>query len=88
MSEERRAGLTQDEFNQIAWRDFLIFAMNEGRMVDAFNRATGRHYQERGASTTDAQLASDTEAFVLWVTENHWGMDYAPLSYQKDHNVV
>jgi hypothetical protein len=79
------AGLSQDDWNSIGWRDYLMWAMSERRMIDAFNTDTGRHYCERGGNPSDAQLAEDTEAFVLWVTENHWGMDYAPLSYQTGH---
>lgn len=88
MSEERRAGLTQDEFNQIAWRDFVDWAAREQGMVDAFNAATGRHYRKLFFSPNDAQLKEDTEAFVRWVTENHWGLDYAPKSYQAAVSVV
>ncbi len=85
MAEERRAGSTQDEFNQIAWRDFLLFAINEPGMTRAFNAATGRRYRVPGVPPSDVQLAEDTAAFVAWVTEHHWVTEYAPLSYQAEY---
>lgn len=83
-TEERRAGMTHEEFNQIAWRDFLLLASNEQGMLDAFNAETGRHYRARGVSPSDAELAADTEAFVRWVTVHHWGVECAPEKYRDE----
>jgi hypothetical protein len=83
-AQERRGGLTSEEFNQIAWRDFLLWASNEQGFIDAFNAATGRHYRARDVRPTDAELAADTEAFVRWVTVHHWGVEYAPEKYRNE----
>ena len=72
----------------ITWRDFVVFAFNEPRMISAFNKATGRHYKASGVRPSDAQLADDTAAFVLWVTREYWGMEHAPAAYRAEHEAI
>lgn len=71
-------------FMDIAWRDFINFAAREPDIIAQFNAETGRHY---GAPATpieamiddaSGRLEDDTNEFVLWVTERHWGIDEAP----------
>jgi hypothetical protein len=69
----------------IAWADFIRWAMDQPEIVAQFNAATGRSYQTRaqtilGVMVDEAtgKLADDTEAFMLWATETYWGTDEAP----------
>ena len=80
--------MTQDEFNEIAWRDFIVFSWSQNDAHAAFRGATGRPQRSRhGCSPIDAMIdkavggAEDEkymEEFVRWVTKNHWGESYAP----------
>lgn len=81
--------MTPDEFNQIAWSDFLIWAWNEPQMRAQFTAATGVEI-ERVTSPINAAIDAATGArdsvaarFIEWATRDHWGVDQAPASYQK-----
>lgn len=81
--------MTREEMQEIAWRDFIIFAASRPKMVAAFNKATGRKYlsPERHLKLSFEEAvgkaADDARAFVDWATDNHWGLESAPKAYQK-----
>lgn len=81
--------MTPDEFNQIAWRDFVLWAWSEPQMRAQFTAATGIKIQP-ATSPIDAAIDVATGArdnvmnrFVEWATRNHWGVEHAPAAYQK-----
>jgi len=67
--------MTEDEFNAIAWRDFILWAWNNPACRAQFERATGR---------IDTSANNDKlESFVEWITATHWGIEYAPRAYRE-----
>lgn len=77
--------MTRDDIREIAFRDFLTWAISEPEMVAAFDRDTGRtlggkpkNGLEMVIDEATGKLNSDVFAFMLWVTEHHWGIDEAP----------
>lgn len=84
--------MTEDEFNTIAWRDFIMFAWKERDIWKAFTAETGiPHVADRPATPIERLIdkvtgADDIEriasAFIEWVTRNHWGIDNAPKVYR------
>ena len=73
-----------------AWADFVRWAASQPEMIQQFNEDTGRDYRsvktgiESMIDRATGKLKDDTAAFVRWVTENHWGMEYAPQAYRDD----
>jgi hypothetical protein len=87
-SEDRRQ-LTIDDFNEIAWRDFVMWAWSEPQMRKQFTKATGLKIE---ASTTPIEAAIDAVTgarksvmtqFVEWATREHWGLEHAPVAYRE-----
>jgi hypothetical protein len=81
--------MTLDDFNTIAWRDFLVWAWNEPEMRALFTAKTGIEIQAITAPI-DAAIDAVTGAsksvaarFIEWATREHWGVEHAPLAYQK-----
>jgi hypothetical protein len=81
--------VTNDDFNAIAWRDFLVWAWNEPAMREEFTAATGIEIQAITAPI-DAAIDAATGAnksvasrFIEWATREHWGVEHAPVAYQK-----
>jgi surfactin synthase thioesterase subunit len=81
--------MTTDEFNSIAWRDFLLWAWNTPTMREQFTVATGVEF---GSVRTPLDLAIDAATgahdslaaqFIDWATREHWGLESAPAEYQK-----
>lgn len=78
----------REVFRQIAWRDFLIFAIGEPKIVEQYETATGKKLDlaktpmdrmiDKATGREDAMVAD----FVEWVTINHYGIDEAPESYR------
>ena len=81
--------MTPDDFNTIAWRDFLLWAWNEPDMRAQFTAKTGVEIQgvtsPINAAIDAATGASKSLAsqFIEWATREHWGVEDAPLAYQK-----
>lgn len=81
----------REAFNEIAWRDFVLYAWSQDGAHAAFRGATGRPQRPRRGSPIDALIdkacgvveddAYMTE-FVDWVTANHWGTESAPKSWR------
>ena len=78
-----------DDLNTIAWRDFLVWAWNEPEMRTLFTAKTGIEIQSVTAPI-DAAIDAATGAnrsvvsrFIEWATREHWGVEHAPVAYQK-----
>jgi hypothetical protein len=68
--------MTRDEFNELAWVDFIEFATGNAEMRAAFTAETG------------VPCFSDAEwigPFVDWATVNHWGAAEAPVKWREAH---
>lgn len=88
--------MTRDEFQEIAWRDFIDFAIREPQMRKQFTDDTGISFPEppknaleamidkATGNDIDARMDAATKAFVRWATEAHWGLDVAPASYRAE----
>lgn len=80
--------MTQDDFNAIAWRDFILWAWNEPDMRAQFTKTTGLAFQPPRTSIdviVDAATGSAKNVafqFVEWATREHWGLESAPVAYQ------
>ena len=81
--------MTEDDFNAIAWRDFVAFAWGEPGMREAFTAATGIAIMPAARTPIDAMIdvasgsqAKTMAAFIEWVTRAHWGIDHAPKAYR------
>jgi hypothetical protein len=81
--------MTPDDFNTLAWRDFLLWAWNEPEMRTQFTAKTG---VEIGAVTAPINAAIDAATgaskslasqFIEWATCEQWGVEQAPVAYQK-----
>jgi menaquinone-dependent protoporphyrinogen IX oxidase len=79
--------MTKDELNEIAWRDFVMFAYTQPDAHAAFRGATGRPQRSKTNSVLDVMIdkavggAEDDKymlEFVDWVTLTQWGEDCAP----------
>lgn len=81
--------MSLDEFNAIAWRDFLVWAWNEPEMRAEFTAKTGVEIQSVTApinAAIDAATGargSIAARFIEWATCEHWGVDHAPAAYRK-----
>lgn len=81
--------MTQDEFNAIAWRDFIMWAWNDPKMRDEFTATTGLKIP--GVTTPiNAAIDAATGArkipaakFIEWATREHWGLEQAPAAYRE-----
>lgn len=80
--------MTPDEFNQIAWQDFIVWAWNEPEMRALFTAATGIEIQQVTSpiyAAIDAATGlgeSVAGRFVEWATLEHWGIEDAPAAYR------
>lgn len=86
--------MDQDAFNEMAWRDFVLFAWSQDDAHAAFRGATNRPQRSKAGSPLDLLIdkavggAEDDQymqEFVDWVTKNHWGENYAPEKWKKLH---
>lgn len=86
--------MTREEFNEIAWRDFIVFAWAQDEAHAAFRGATGRPQRPKTGSFLDAMIDKACgvqeddqykEEFVAWITKNHWGENYAPEKWRARH---
>jgi hypothetical protein len=81
--------MTPEDFNTIAWRDFLLWAWNEPEMRAQFTAKTGVEIQcvtsPINAAIDAATGARDSVAaqFIKWATCDHWGLEHAPAAYRK-----
>jgi hypothetical protein len=81
--------MTLDDFNTIAWRDFLVWAWNEPEMRAQFTAKIGVEIQAIAApinAAIDAATGASKSVaarFIEWATREHWGLEHAPVAYQK-----
>lgn len=82
--------IAQNPIMATAWADFIMWCEEQPETVAAFNAETGRAYmkpkQHLEALIDDAtgKAQDDVFAFARWVTENHWGMEYAPEAFREE----
>jgi hypothetical protein len=81
--------VTEDDFNAIAWRDFILFAFNDSDCRKAFTEATGIQLgvdRSPIEALVDSATGSDggAGAFVEWVTREHWSIEHAPKAYREE----
>jgi len=81
--------VTQDEFNQIAWYDFMTWAFSDAATRAAFTAATGvllgapRTASEQVIDSATGHSTATLERFIEWATETIWGLEFAPKTYQE-----
>lgn len=77
---------------EAAWYSFVDWAGCQQSILDEFHAATGLRYQPPPKTPLDAMIDQATgydkqriennkkvfEEFVLWVSENVWGLDESP----------
>ena len=82
----------RDALNEIAWHDFILFAWGQDAAHAAFRGATNRPQRSKRMSPLNAMIDKAVggeedekyfEEFVSWVTENHWGKEFAPAGFLK-----
>lgn len=69
--------MTKEEFQEIAWRDFMVFATGDRSIREEFEQATKQKLDEH-----------NMEDFVAWVTINHWGLDEAPQKFREKYGAA
>lgn len=87
--------MSREALNEIAWRDFVMFAWSQEDAHAAFRGETGRPQRSKTRSPLDLLIDKAVggveddkymEEFVRWVTETHWGKDSAPKRlYECSH---
>ena len=79
--------MTQDDFNTLAWRDFIVWAWKDPDMRAQFTKQTGVQIQSKrtaiNAVIDNGVGKSVPLRFIEWATREHWGIESAPLAYQK-----
>ena len=81
--------MTEDDFNAIAWSDFIIWAWNKSELREQFTKKTGLSFQPPRTSIDvilDAATGYKKDVafqFIEWATREHWGIESAPAAYQK-----
>jgi hypothetical protein len=80
--------VSNDDFNAIAWADFVRWAWEQPAIRAAFTDATGirtvgsRSAIEKLIDEATGAATSEAAAFVEWVTRTQWGLDLAPKAYR------
>lgn len=73
-----------------AWADFVLFAFKDDELVSQFNAETGRHYKqgrlpmETAIDRVADKDADDAFAYTRRVTENFFGLEYAPDAFKAE----
>jgi hypothetical protein len=95
MIEQRIGAFTRETLNEIAWRDFVLFAWEHEDAHTAFRGATGRPQPTKARTSgtpidtlIDKAMGGQEDdtymtEFVDWVTRNHWGENYAPEKWKN-----
>lgn len=72
----------QNPITAAAWADFIMWCEEQPE--------TGRAYMkpkppiEAMIDDATGKAQDDAFAFARWVTENHWGMEYAPEVFREE----
>ena len=80
--------MTSDDFNALAWRDFILWAWDSAELREQFTAETHINLPpatsqiETAMDQATGAAASRANAFVEWVTREHWGLEHAPAAYQ------
>ena len=83
--------MNQQDLNDIAWRDFIIWAFNNSDFRRAFEEATGTPALIPTKSPIEAMVDKACgvkedyfRKFGIWATKNHWGLEYAPVKMRAE----
>lgn len=83
--------MKESEFMEAAWAGFITWAFDNPEMRAQFEAETGQKYAPP-RSAIDAMIDDATghvddyvEAFAVWATRTHWGMDEAPEKMREAH---
>lgn len=75
-----------EEFAQLAWWSFIMWAAKDTDMRRDFTRETGIDLDRQRAPierlVDNATGGGPLHEFVYWATVNHWGIDDAPEAYR------
>ena len=80
----------QEVINAVAWADFVKFAAESPEYVALYNAETCSNFGQQLSPIEDAidkatGFAEESAfAFARWVTENEWGMEFAPAKFRED----
>jgi len=80
-----------DTVNEIMWAGFLDFAIREEHIRREFEEATKTAPISASRNAIDAMIDKATgydqestlyiKKFIIWATENLWGLEFAPPAY-------
>lgn len=83
--------MDESTFMEIAWRDFINWAVTKPEMISAFEASSGQRRLTPPKNALDAMIDKATGAhkayaqeFMLWATEHHWGIDDAPAKVRDE----
>lgn len=82
--------MTREDFLVAAWRDFLLFAIQNEGMRAHFAAETGRTLSEPSSALESmidevtGKDGDDAMAFAVWATRRYWGWEDSPPSFQAD----
>lgn len=91
----RAVVLSEDDFQTLAWRDFILFAWDSPEMRAAFEKSTKLKLLNPPVSPLEAMIDKATgasedvasvyvQSFIAWVTVWHWGLEEAPAAYREE----
>jgi hypothetical protein len=77
--------MSRDDFMEVAWRDFMDWAIRQDFLIAAFEQTTGIKFRKPPKTLLDQLIDKatgfagyDHTAFIIWATIWHWGEDEAP----------
>lgn len=82
----------EDAFMEVAWHDFILWAIGDSGVRQQFRTATGLALYSSPKNALEAAIdkaagadqSQNLEAFVRWATLNLWGIEYAPERYRAE----
>lgn len=87
--------MTADDFNTLAWRDFIHYAWHDRDLRAAFMAETGVSLDAERPLTAMERLVDNAtgyvppgdaaQRFIDWITIHHWGVESAPKSWRDAH---
>jgi hypothetical protein len=84
-----------DILNEGMWASFVLWALDQPEFRKGYEDATGAKFVveaknpisraiDRACGVVEANRQY-VEGFSHWVTEHHWGMDFAPEKFRREH---
>ena len=87
--------MDNDAFNELAWRDFILWAIENEGVRAQFRKETGKalfrppenQFERLIDNATGLNADQPSEeivlSFVIWATTTLWGTEYAPKKLHK-----